>query len=693
MPLAIQLLGAPQFQLDGVPVTASRRAVAALLAYLTATDVEHPGQRFSRDSLAELFWTDYDLPKGLANLRHTLWEVTRFIGEGWVIADYEVIYLSPRVSFTLDVAQFRSFLRQITKEMEPALRMPVLRKAVELYRGDFMSGFSLKEGANFNEWVSSKAQMLHHEFASALDTLVDDLVSLNQPQSAIPYAQRLIGLDSMNEAAHRKLMELSARTGQQSAALQQYRTLEKLLRKELNIDPELETRELYKRIRKGAFQPAVVEKKLPGLEKPKPRHNLPAHLTTFIGREKEHRELSRLIAQNRLVTLTGAGGIGKTRLALQTAQTLTAHFSDGVWLIPLEAITDEEVVSQTVASLLNVPQLSQSDVIETLVDELRGKRLLLILDNCEHLLDASAHLAETLLKNCPELKILATSREALRLEGEAFYQLAPLAIPHHHETASIEEIGGYESVRLFLERARLGASGLELTPGNAKTIVDICDRLDGIPLAIELAAAQADIFTLGEILQQLNRSFDLLVSNARSALHRHQTMRTSIEWGWNLLSEPERAFLRHLSVFIGGWTLLSARAVGETKAAELTRALVKKSFVVVYPQTADETRYGFHEVIRTYAQEKMKEAGEEKPIRDRHLEYFLELAHQLEPALRGVDQDGWLERLFVERDNIRAALEWAARTDVQAGLYLSGRLRVFWENYQGDEDTRWLLTI
>jgi predicted ATPase/DNA-binding SARP family transcriptional activator len=691
MPLAIQFLGTPQFQLDGVPVTASRRAVVALLAYLTVTGVEHPGQRFSRDSLAELFWTDYDLAKGLSNLRHTLWEVTQFLGEGWVVAEHEVIYLNPRASFMLDVTQFRSLLRQAAQPSNPAQRIPLLRNAVELYRGDFMGGFSLKEGPNFSEWVLSKAQTLHHEFASALDMLVEDYRVLNQSQSGIPYAQRLIGLDPMNEDAHRKLMQLYALTDQQNAALQQYRVLEKLLRKELNVDPQPETRDLYKKIRKGEFQPVLREKKIPSLTRP--RHNLPVHLTTFIGREKERDELSRLISQNRLVTLIGAGGIGKTRLALQTGQTLTDHFSDGVWFIPLEAITDEDVVSQTVASFLNVPQLSQQDVMETLVDELRSKRLLLILDNCEHLLDACARLAETLLKTCPEVKILATSREALRLEGEAFYQLAPLAIPDHHETQSVGEVGQYESVQLFLERARLGASGLELTQGNAKTIVNICDRLDGIPLAIELAAAHVDIFTLGEILHQLNRSFDLLVSNTRSALPRHQTMHTSIEWGWNLLSEPERAFIRHLSVFIGGWTLLSAQATGVTKGPELTRALVKKSFVVVYPGTADETRYGFHEVIRAYAQEKLIESGEEKTMRDRHLEYFLELVQQFEPALRGVDQDLWMERLLVERDNIRAALEWAARTDLQAGLYLSNRLRVFWENYEGDKDARWLLIL
>jgi non-specific serine/threonine protein kinase len=361
--------------------------------------------------------------------------------------------------------------------------------------------------------------------------------------------------------------------------------------------------------------------------------------------------------------------------------------------IPLEALTDEDLVPQALASSLTVTQPSEQTIVESLVNELRGRDLLLILDNCEHVLDACAGLAETLLKNCPAVKILATSREALRLEGEAFYQLVPLSIPDHHEIQNIDELGQYESIRLFLERARLVVSDFALTIENGETIVRICDRLDGIPLAIELAAAHVDIFGLEEILDQLNRSFDLLVSSTRSALPRHQTMRTSIDWGWNLLREPERVFMRHLSVFPGGWTLTSAQAIGILKSREMTSALVKKSFVVVHQQTHYETRYGFHEVIRAYAHEKLIEAGEEKSIRDRHLEYFLELSRLFEPALHGVDQEVWLKRLFIERDNLHAALEWAAKSNVQAGLYLSNRLRTFWESFDLREEARWLLMI
>ena len=691
MHLAIQLLGTPQFQLDEVPVTANRRAVVALLAYLAVTDFEHPGQRFSRDSLAELLWSDYDPAKGLANLRHTLWEVTKFVGEDWVIAEYEVIYLNPKENFILDVAKFRALLRQVTQQSNPAFRIPLLRDATELYRGDFMSGFTLKEGSVFNEWVLSRATVLRRECASALEMLVEEYSILNQPQSAIPYAQRLIELDPIDEATHCKLMELYARTDQRAAAIQQYQALEKLLRKELNLDPQPETREVYKRIRRGEFRPIPVETNAPPQQKT--RHNLPVRLTTFIGREKEREEIRKLLAENRLVTLIGAGGIGKTRLSIEIGHSLLNGFSAGIWFIPLESLTDQELLPQTVASFLNIAEQADHPMLETLIDQLRNKNSLLILDNCEHLLDACAQLVENLLQHCPTLKILTTSREALRLEGEAFYYVPALAVPPHHEVRSIDEFAQYESIRLFLQRAKLVIPGFALTQANVETVVKICDRLDGIPLAIELAAARIDIFALEEVLGQLNRSFDLLISHTRLALPRHQTMRTCIDWGWNLLTEAERTFMSRLSVFLGGWTLHAAQAIGLSEAQQLTGSLVKKSFVIVHKQTRHETRYGFHEVIRAFAQEQLALAGEDSAMRDHHLEYFLELARQFEPALHGIDQDSWLERLSTERDNLRAALEWAARTNVQAGLYLSNRLRTFWENYDLREEARWLLLI
>ncbi len=603
------------------------------------------------------------------------------------------VYLNPQAEIELDVAQFRSLLSQASQTSTSALRIPLLEEAAKLYRDDFLSGFGLKEGPNFNEWVLAKAESLRRDLAAALQTLVDDYSALDQFSSAVPYAQRLVELDPFHEAAHRRLMELYVLADQKSAAIHQYQVLEKLLRKELNLDPQPETRELYKKIRKGELKPVSDRNKTLRLETTKPKHNLPLHLTAFIGRERERNEISKLIKQNRLVTLIGAGGIGKTRLALQTGQSLLSEYADGVWLIPFESLGDEDLVPQTVASFLGIPEPSDQSVVETLVNQLRNQTLLLIFDNCEHLLDACARLAETLLKSCPNLKILATSRDTLRLEGEAVYHVPPLAIPESSRRQSVDEVANSESIQLFAQRAALVVSDFEITEANAGALVRICNRLEGIPLAIELAAAHVDIFTLEEILDQLNRSFALLASNTRSALPRHQTMHASIEWGWNLLPEAERMFMRQLSVFIGGWTLQAAQGIGVKDSLERTRALWKKSFVVVHRQAGYETRYGFHEVVRSFAQEKLIEAGEEKTIRDRQLKYYLNLLRQLELTFHSTDHDMWLDRLFVERDNIRVALEWAARTNVQAGLYISNRLRTFWENYDLREEARWLLTI
>jgi predicted ATPase/DNA-binding SARP family transcriptional activator len=686
MRLELELIGAPQLRLDNRPVTASRRAVVALLAYLAVSELEHPQQRHTRESLSTLFWSDYVESKALTNLRHTLWEITQFIGEGWILAEHETLSLHPDADLRLDVAQFRSLCSEASQESEPALRIPKLVAVAKLYRGDFLAGFNLKNAASFNEWAFLKSEQLRGEMTAALERLVEDYCATAQAESAIPYAQRRISMDPLDEAAHRQLMQVSALTDQPAAAIQQYQALEKLLRKELNLDPQPETRELYRRIRKGDL----------GQTEPelfRTLHNLPLPLTTFIGRDKERDEIDRLLLHHRLVTLIGAGGIGKTRLALQTGGHLQNHFPDGLWFIPLESLVDEKMLVPTVASTLGISKSPDQELFDTLIDTLRGKTLLLILDNCEHLLETCAQLVETLLKNCPNVRVLATSRHSLGVEGEAFYSVPALSIPRKSDLRSVDELAKTESVRLFAERASLVIPGFEVTKENARAMIDICKRLEGIPLAIELAAARVDMFNLEEIRDQLERSFDLLASGKRSLSLRHRTLRASIDWSWNLLTDSEHIFMRHLSAFAGGWTLQTAQAVCDCGSLELTSALVAKSLVVVHQEAGHETRYNFHEMIRNYAWEKLREAGEEELIRDRHLEYFVQLSRQFEPALQGHDQLSWLERIYVERDNFRAALQWAAKTNVQAGLYLSGRLRTFWESYALEGEKRWLLMI
>jgi predicted ATPase/DNA-binding SARP family transcriptional activator len=690
MRLTLELMGPPTVRLDDAPVKFNRRAELALLAYLAISDRNNSKQRYRRELLSALFWPEYSQKNALGSLRHLLWEISRSIGERWLIAEHDIVCLKPDADITLDVTRFHSLLREAVQQSNVALRIPLLEEAVKLYRGPFMAGFTLQGATDFNEWVSLEAEDLRRAMISVLTMLTDDNSTMNQAKSALPYAQRLVVLDPLNEGTYRQLMKLYVATGQIPAALQTYQKLEKLLRKELNVDPQLETREFYRKIRKGELEISD-NKKEPEVSAPK--HNLPLQLTSFVGREKEKGEISKLIAQNRLVTLIGTGGIGKTRLALQVGQSLISHYPDGVWFISLDSLTDEELAPQRVASSFGIIESPGQSIVDTLMSTLRNRIMLLILDSLEHLLEACAPLIEALLKNCPNVKILTTSRVVLGLEGECVYSVPSLTSPASSELQWTDSIPEYEALRLFIERSRLVSPSFEITRESFCIVSEICSHLDGIPLAIEFAAARVDILRVEEILKQLNQSFELLAGSKRSLPPRHQTLRASIQWSWDLMTNSEQRFMRRLSVFAGGWTRDAAQSVCECENLELIGALVRKSLILVDREAGHETRYRFHNMVRKYALERLLEAGEENTIHDRHLEYFLEMSRKFEPALRGMDQLLWLERLFVDRDNIRAAIQWAAKTNVQAGLYLSGRLQAFWESYDLPEEKRWLLMI
>src|SRR6266498_136200 len=686
MPLVLQFLGLPQIHLDDKPIATDRRKAIALLAYLAVNDVNHAQQRYSRESLSALFWPDYEQAKAFSNLRRTIWEVHQAIGESWLIAERESVHLNSNTVIDLDVTRFHDLLSQAHQQMDASLRIPLLVDAVKLYHNHFLTGFSLKDAYPFNEWSYAESEELKHQLAKALSLLVESHRKLNQAEAAIPYARRLVALEPLNESAHRQLMEVYIEAGQHSAALKQYQTCEQILRKELNLDPQPETRALYKKIRKGEAKPVQVKEELKTVE---PKHNLPLQLSTFIGREKEQEEIINLIAKNRLVTLAGVGGIGKTRLSLQVGQKLLKDYPDGVWFISLDSLSDPKLVPQTVASIFDVQERSNRPIIDILMNVLREKTTLLILDNCEHLLDACTKLTTTLLQSCPHVKILVTSREILGISGEATYYLPSLSIPENSELLA-ERLTDYESVELFTERATLAQSSFRLTKENAQTVVDICRRVDGIPLAIELAGVRVNILQVKEILEQLNDSFGLLASDRRGTLPRHETLQASMDWSWGLLTTAEQIFLRQLSVFAGGWTLESAQAVCDGDILDLTNALVKKSLMMVDQKFESETRYHFHEIVRQYARKKLVESGEAANINTRHLKYFLGISEQAEPPLMGPAQREWHARLNLERDNVRAALRWATDTNLEAGLYLSSRLHHFWENFDMREGIYWL---
>jgi predicted ATPase/class 3 adenylate cyclase len=421
-------------------------------------------------------------------------------------------------------------------------------------------------------------------------------------------------------------------------------------------------------------------------------HNLPIQLSSFVGREKETDAARRMLAQTRLLTLTGTGGAGKTRLALQLAAEVIEDFPDGVWLVELAPLTDPTLLPQTVAAVLGLAEEGGDRTLaQTLADALRLKSLLLIWDNCEHLVDACAHLAESLLRACPGLRLLATSREALEIAGETVLPISSLALPPAPPLPPTETLAGYESVRLFVERATTALPAFRLSDGNAPAVAQVCARLDGIPLALELAAARVRVLAPQQIAARLDDRFRLLSGGSRTALPRQQTLRALIDWSYDLLPPTEKTLLRRLSVFAGGWSLEAAEAVcagqhlngAEVEGWEvldLLARLVAKSLVVAETPDEGQVRYRLLENLRSYARERLAERGEAAAVSARHRDWFLSLAEEAEPNLSSPEQASWLNRLEGDHDNLRAALTdcHADAGSVENGLRLAGALWKFW---------------
>jgi predicted ATPase/transcriptional regulator with XRE-family HTH domain len=411
------------------------------------------------------------------------------------------------------------------------------------------------------------------------------------------------------------------------------------------------------------------------------RHNLPLQLTSFIGRTKEQADVIELLAKHRLVSLVGTGGIGKTRLSLEVGYAVIDTFPNGLWCIELAPLSDPALIPQAIASALGLIEQANRPSQTILIDFLKDRKVLLILDNCEHLIQACARLTEALLQVCPDLNILTTSREALNVPGEIVYLVPSLSTPV--EEVALEPFSRYEAVELFMERARSAVPAFAMTDQNATAIAQICHHLDGIPLAIELAAARVRGLSVEQIASRLNDRFRLLAAGARTVLPRHQTLQALIDWSHDLLTETERVALRRFSVFAGGWTLEAAEQVCAGAGLESNEILdpllrlVDKSLVIARTQEA-ETRYHMLETIRQYAHEKLWEAGEGELLRKRHLAYFVDLAERAEPNLRAFDMVMWLDRLETELDNIRATLEYALESNVEAQLRLASALLWFW---------------
>jgi predicted ATPase/DNA-binding SARP family transcriptional activator len=666
--LEIRLLGTFDLRQAGKPVALSSRPAQSLFAYL----ILNAGTAHRREKLAGLLWPDSLEETARDNLRHALWRVRKALQSAssarFLRADDLTIGFEPSSEYWLDAAE----LEHLDENASADEMIAVLSK----YQGDLLPGF-------YDEWVVLEREHLNSIFEHKMARLMSLLQDEKRWLDILDWAERWIKLGEKPEPAYRALMSAHAAKGDMSKVAAAYERCIKSLH-ELGVEPSEQTKELYENLksRKETSKNASVTTKLAAKET---FSNIPVPLTSFIGRENELKEIVRLLSSSRLVTLTGPGGVGKTRLAIQTAYDSLRKFKDGVFWVGLVGLSDENLIPQEIAQSLNVREVSQEPLIETIKRHLKSKNLLLILDNCEHLIRACAQYAEQLLAACPKLKVLATSIEALGLFNENTWQVPSLPLPEMQGPLSLEELQEFASIKLFDERAGNAKSGFVLDERNASSVAQICHRLDGIPLAIELAAARIKVLSVDEIASRLDDRFSLLTAGSRTAIPRHQTLRATIDWSYDLLTEQERILLRRLSVFAGGFTLEAAEAVcsqgmRQSNILDLLGRLVDKSLVIVEADSeVSGTRYRLLETIRQYALEKLVETGEASVIRDRHLDFYLSLAEKSEPHIFGHESVIWINRLDKELDNIRAAMEWSTNSGkAVAALRIAGSFVYFY---------------
>lgn len=664
------------------PLELPRRKDASLLAYLALYPKSH-----RREHLATLFWGDTPDFKARSSLRTALSDLRKALGKEAVLTGRETITLDPALSLWVDVYELNKILDTLKKE----------NSAAQLSQSDF-SLLSQELLPDFtDDWlIPVRTTLWNRRIETLFQVAVRERAQQHYAQ-AIQWAQRALQLDAANEAAHQLVMACQVALGDTAAAFRQYELCRRVLRKELDAEPSHETKLWYETLRRTGTTKTLAPQ----------RTNLPDPLTSFIGREQEIQALNLLCQRTRLTSLTGAGGAGKTRLALELGHAQMAHFADGVWWVELSPLSDVALIPHQVAKALGIQENPQEPLTETLLYFLRARQALLILDNCEHLLEGCAEFVATLLSTCPGLTVLTTSREALNLSGEQVYHVTPLGIPRAPIESLAEVALAFPAVRLFVERAQLANSRFCLDDANALAVVRICQRVDGIPLAIELAASRIREMNAADLAARLALSFDLLVGTRRSQ-PRQQTLRALIDWSYNLLTEREQALFRQLSVFAGGWTLETlAGVVGpgddsthpdETLSLmRVLEALVDKSLATA-DITLDETRYTLLKTVREYAHAKLEQAGEASRLQRQHAAYFARLAEQYNTMLKGAAIRNGMLRLKTEHDNLHVALQWALVHDPSnLGLRLTGALANFWafsrQLAEGREWSEQMLTV
>ncbi len=687
--------------LGGFRVTVGPRVVgegawrlrkAAALVKLLALE---PNHRLHKEQAMDLLWPHLGPRSAANNLHRTLHCARRVLDPDHVTATEspylrlrgEQLELCPGGPLWVDVGVFEEAAAKARRLRDPA----AYRAAVDLYAGELLPA------DRYEAWAEERREGLRQQY---LSLLLEMAWLHEEPGPAIEALERVVAEQPTHEGAHVGLMRLFARSGRREEALDQYERLRENLRRGLAGEPGVVGRGLRGEILADRYPPS------PAPDGPQARRagddrrdNLPVRRTSFVGRDRELVGLKRALAMTRLLTLTGAGGCGKTRLALEAAGELVGAYPDGVWLVELAEFSDPALVVQRVAETLGVREQPGRPLAATLADALRTRDLLLVLDNCEHLIEASAHLADALLGGCTGLRILATSREALNVPGEVVWRVRPLPVPDTQASPTVEELSRCESVRLFLDRARSRLPDFGLTPHNARAVATICRELDGIPLAIELSTARMGALAVEQVAERLEDSLGLLTGGNRTAEPRQRTLRATLDWSHDLLSGPERTLFGRLSVFAGGFTLEAAEAVGagggigEGEVLDLLSRLVDKSLVLA-GGGAKPPRYTMLEPVRQYGEERLAAGGGADDVRRRHASWFFGLAQEVEPWLRGARREVWLERLESEYGNLRVALSWALRRgEVDLGLWFGGALAEFW--YMGGnlgEARRWLET-
>ncbi|HVQ88202.1 MAG TPA: BTAD domain-containing putative transcriptional regulator, partial [Actinomycetes bacterium] len=659
---------------DGSELVELRGAQLQTLLVRLAVDA---GKLVSVGALSEALWGDDSPQSSLNALQSLVSRLRRSLPSASIVQSRPGGYVLAVDRADVDALEFADLVRQGRQKLQsgdPAAASVLLHEALDLWRGDPMP--ELRE-SSFGEEMAAGLEKAHR---SAVEDRLDADVALHRGPDVLAELQALADADPYSERVAGLLMQALFDAGRQAEALERYEHMRGQLAERLGVDPSPALQEIHLRLLRGeashAVEPAVH------------RSNLPSSVSSFLGRDDDLKQVAALLSAHRLVTIIGPGGCGKTRLAEEAA----AHeLGRGpVWLVELAPVTNPDDISQAVLDAIDLRSLSAldsrrqpSDALMLLEETLADDPALLVLDNCEHLVDGAARVSEHLLSRCPQLRILATSREPLAITGEVLHPLRTLALPV--EGATNAEAMQCDAVRLFVDRARAVHPAFVLDDDATPAVVEVCRRLDGLPLAIELAAARMRTMTLQQLEARLDDRFRLLTGGSRTAVARHRTLRAVVEWSWDLLSAEERLLAERFSVFPAGATAEAATAVclpgsERDEVEDALAALADKSLMqVVAPRGARDVRYRMLETLRDFGNEKLAARAELLPTRRAHTQYYLELAEHCEPLLRTVDQLDALAVLGVERDNVLAALRFAADDgDADTAVRLAAALGWYW---------------